>query len=81
MQLGREEFVDHVAGDCNLEIIAMKDSPLGWGYLPTVEELVPIPGTSQTRYIFLRKVTREGLRRPAHNVERKRLELHDTGLM
>ena len=80
-QLGKEEFVRHVTKDCNLEIIAMQDSPLGWGYLPTVEELVPIPGTSQTRDIVLRKVTREGLRRPTHNVERRRLDLHDIGLM
>jgi hypothetical protein len=71
-QLGRQGIVQvDVEEDPQLEIIAMPDSPLGWGYLPTVEELVPIAGTSQTREIVLRKVTREGLRRPAHNVERR----------
>ena len=48
------------------------DSPLGWGYLPTVEPLVRIPGTSQVRDIVVRKIRRDGLLRPSENVARRR---------
>jgi hypothetical protein len=56
-------------------------SPLGWGYLPTVEDFRKLPGTSLTRDAVLRKIEREGLRRPAHNLQRRALELEDLGLM
>jgi hypothetical protein len=56
-------------------------SPLGWGYLPTVEDFRTLPGTSLTRDTVLRKIIREGLRRPAHNLQRRALELEDLGLM
>jgi hypothetical protein len=63
------------------EIHAMPGSPLGWGYLPTVEDFISLPGISHTRDAVLRKITREGFRRPAHNLERRALELEDLGLM
>jgi hypothetical protein len=63
------------------EIVPLAESPLQWGYLPTVEKLDPPGGTSQTREAILGKLTREGLRRPAANVERRRKELQDMGLM
>ena len=34
--------------DTTYQIEPMEGSPLGWGYLPTVEPLQAIPGTSQT---------------------------------
>jgi hypothetical protein len=60
-------------------IPVMPNSPLQWGYLPTVEELVVIPGTSQMRDIIVRKIRQLQLRRPAHNVARQ--ELHELNLM
>ena len=57
------------------------DLPLGWGYLPTVEALVQIPGTSQVRDIIVRKIRREGLLRPSENVARRRQELPQLELM
>jgi len=44
------------------EIHAMAGSPLGWCYIPTVEEFVSMPGISHTRDAVLRKITREGFR-------------------
>jgi hypothetical protein len=61
----------------DLEIKTMEGSPLGWGYLPTVEPLQTIPGTSMVRDAILRHVTRNAYRRPAHNLERRELELHE----
>jgi hypothetical protein len=61
----------------DLEIETMEGSPLGWGYLPTVEPLHTIPGTSMVRDAIVRHVSRNGYRRPAHNVERRELELHE----
>lgn len=58
-------------------IAPMEGSPLGWGYLPTVEQLETIPGTSRTRDAILQHVAQNGLRRPAANVERRRQELHE----
>ena len=63
------------------EIHVMHDSPLGWGYLPTVADLETVLGTSATRDAVLRKIARHGFRRPTHNLERRRLELQDIGLM
>lgn len=63
--------------EAKLQIKAMPGSPLGWGYLPTVEPLVTIPGTSRTRDVILRHIAESGYRRPAHNVERRREELYE----
>jgi hypothetical protein len=63
------------------EIHVMPGSPLGWGYLPTVHTFDTLPGTSLTRDAVLRKIARHGFRRPTHNLERRRLELHEVGLM
>jgi hypothetical protein len=63
------------------EIHAMPGSPLGWGYLPTIGDFNSLPGISHTRDAVVRKIAREGLRRPAHNLERRALELDDLGLM
>jgi hypothetical protein len=76
-----EEAEDEDCPDDKPEIHVMVGSPLGWGYLPTIEDFNSLPGTLHTRDTVLRKITREGLRRPAHNLERRRLELHDLGLM
>ena len=63
------------------EIHVMQGSPLGWGYLPTVDVFNSLPGSSQTREAILRKIYRHGFRHPAHNLERRRLELHEVGLI
>jgi hypothetical protein len=64
------------------DIFPMPESPNGeWGYLPTVEDLDPIPGTSLMRDIILERVSKKILRRPAHNEERRRQELFEQGLM
>lgn len=55
----------------SVNVIAMDDSPLAWGYLPAVEPLETIPGTSTVRDAILRHVSRNGYRRPAENVERR----------
>jgi hypothetical protein len=59
----------------------MPMAEFGWGYLPTVQELAPIAGTSQMRDIIVRRIDRLALRRPAANVERYRYELHQINLM
>jgi hypothetical protein len=74
---------DDSATDTSLEgpnIRAMSESPLGWGYLPTVEPLETQPGTSQTRDAILRHIHRNGFCRPKRNLE-QREELHEIGLM
>lgn len=63
--------------DVDLQIVAMEGSPLGWGYLPTVEAFQPIPGTSTIRDAILRHVSRNGYRRPPENIQRRELELHE----
>ncbi len=74
-----EEFVDpHTA---TRQILPMTGAAFGWGFLPTVEPLVPMPGTSQIRDIIVRRINRLGLRRPAANVEQMRYELHQINLM
>jgi hypothetical protein len=70
---------------------AMADSPLGWGYLPTVEELQMHPGTSQTRDAIMRHIRRNGFSRPQRNLEQQKqqidndidedYELHELGFM
>ena len=56
-------------------------SQFGWGYTPTVRKLQSIPGTSIIRDMLLRKVAQQGMRRPPGNLERRRYELHEVGLM
>ena len=53
-------------------IIPVPTSPLGWGYLPTVEPLhVPsVPATSKVYDAVLGMVSRNGFGRPAHNIEK-----------
>jgi hypothetical protein len=60
-----------------LDLISMNGSPLGWAYLPTIEPLVAIEGTSRTRDAILAHISRNGYRRPAENVERRLQELHE----
>jgi hypothetical protein len=55
-------------------LLLWKGHHLG-GYLPTVEPLQAILGTSQIRDTILRHVSRNGYRRPAENIERRELEL------
>jgi hypothetical protein len=56
-------------------------SQFGWGYTPTVKKYRTTPGSSIMRDMLLRKVTQQGMRRPPANVERRRFELHEVGLM
>ena len=66
------------------EIIPVEASPLGWGYLPTVEELVhhrSCQGSSQVRDAILCMVLQNGFGRPAHNIECQHQELHEVNLM
>jgi hypothetical protein len=63
------------------EILPVPGADLGWGYLPTVEPLVSIPGTSQMRDIIVWRVGNLAIRRPAENLERHRYELQDINLM
>jgi hypothetical protein len=68
-----------------MSIQPMDNSPLGWGYLPTVRPLEHMQGHSQTRQVILGHIKSLGLRRPPANIERRRqsreLELHEIGLM
>jgi hypothetical protein len=57
------------------------DSPLGWGYLLTVERLRQIPGTSLIRDVIIDRIGQLGLRRPTHNLLANRGKLHEIGLM
>ena len=65
------------------EIIPVQASPLGWGYLPTVEplQIASVSGTSQVCDAVLGMVSQNGFGRPAHNIEQQRQELHDINLM
>ena len=56
-------------------------SQFGWGYTPTVSKFKSMPGTSVMRDMLLRKVSQQGMRRPPANLERRRYELHEVGLM
>ncbi|KAI2492823.1 nuclease [Fragilaria crotonensis] len=65
----------------NEVIVPQRDSPLGWGYLPTVEKLTPIPGTSLIRDVIIDRIGQLGLRRPTYNLLANRTELYHIGLM
>ena len=72
----------HLSEDVD-EIIPLHASPLGWGYLPTVEALVPpsVPGSSQICDAIVSMVPQNGFGCPAHNMVRHREELHEINLM
>jgi hypothetical protein len=72
---------DEETGSANSEIHVMAGSPLGWGYLPTIDNFNSLPGTSLTREAILQKIARHGFRHPTHNLKRRNLELHKIGLM
>ena len=79
---------DYNAGGADLndesilkEIRIRRESPLAWGYLPTVEKLRPIPGSSLMRDVIVDRIGQLGLRRPTHNLLANRPELHNIGLM
>jgi hypothetical protein len=55
----------------------MDKSPIAWGYLPTVEPLETIPGTSTVCDSIVRHVKKNAYHRPAKNVECLELELHE----
>jgi hypothetical protein len=64
------------------EINPVYNSPLGWGYLPVVEKLDVMPGSSSViRDVILERIANMGLQRPPANIERKRLELHELNQM
>ena len=64
------------------EIVPQSKTPIaGWGYLPTLEELQPIPGTSIVRDVIIDRIGQLGLQRPTHNLLANRRELHEIGLM
>jgi hypothetical protein len=67
----------------NSEIHVMAaGSPLGLGYLPTIDNFNLLPGTSLvTREAILQKIARHGFRRPTHNLERRNLELSRSSRM
>jgi DDE superfamily endonuclease len=80
----REDYNDGIDPDDESilnEIRTQRDSPLGWGYLPTVERIRPIPGTSLMRDVIVDRIGQLGLRRPTHNLLANRPELHHVGLM
>ena len=63
------------------EIRTQRESPLAWGYLQTVEQLRPIPGSSFMSDVIVDRIGQLGLRRPTHNLLANRPELHNIGLM
>ena len=66
------------------EIIPVGASPLGWGYIPTVEPLAPhtsVHGSSQICDAILCMILQNGFGRPSHNIERHQQELHELNLM
>ena len=72
-----KEFDDDAFGT----IEAMAGSSLGWGFLPTVEPLQPILGTSWTCNAIVQHVSHCGYQRPANNAEHQVQELHELDLM
>jgi hypothetical protein len=67
---------DDFIADTSLDgpnIRVMSESPLSWGYLPTVEPLEAHPGTSQMRAAILRHIHRYGYCRPQRNLEHDNL--------
>ena len=64
------------------EIIPLETSPLGWGYLPTVEMLEPsVHGTSHVCEAILGMVSQHGFGRPSHTIENYQQKLYDINLM
>jgi hypothetical protein len=63
------------------DILGNPDSPLGWGYLPTVEPLELEPGTSVVRDVIVGRLGQLGMHRPSTNVLARQVELHDINLM
>ena len=63
------------------EIRPRRGSRLGWGYLPTVEPIERIPGTSLIRDVIIDRIGQLGLRRPTRNLLANRPELYEIGLM
>ena len=63
------------------EIRPRRESPLGWGYLPTDEPNEQIPGTSLIRDVIIDRIGQLGLRRPTRNLLANRPELYEIGLM
>ena len=57
------------------EIRAQRESPLAWGYLPIVEELWPIPGTSLIRDIVVDRIGQLGVSRGPTHLLAYRLEI------
>ena len=79
-----EKIIDNEIMDDNqilTEIIPVSFSPLGWGYLPTVEPLCILPGSSVMRDVILTRLQTLGVQRPPVNIERRRKELHEINLM
>jgi hypothetical protein len=62
-------------------LVPMPNAPFGWAYLPIVEKLDVIPGSSQIRDIIVRHIRKNQFRRPPQNIARRRQELHEHGLM
>jgi hypothetical protein len=75
--IDQDEDDDFCNDPKSVDVIAMDESPLAWGCLPTVEPLETIPGTSTIHDSILRHVKKNGYHRPAENVERRELELHE----
>jgi len=71
-----DTFINNVES----EITPMPDSPLGWGYLPTLQDFADISGTSATRRAIVKHIKHNGYRRPIDNINRRR-ELQDLNLM
>ncbi len=63
------------------EIRTRRESPLAWGYLPTVEQRRPIPGSSLMRDVIVDRIGQGGLRRPTHNLLANCPKLHYIILM
>jgi hypothetical protein len=61
------------------DINVMPGYPLGWGYLPTVEDFNSLPGTSLIREAILRKITRHGFRCPAFSYADTHIRIYTAG--
>ena len=72
---------DNNAGINLKEIRTRRESPLAWGYLPTVEQRRPTPGSSLMRDVIVDRIGQRGLRRPTHNLLANCPELHYIILM
>jgi hypothetical protein len=55
-------------------IVLMAGSPLGWGYLPNIEQFQANPGSSYTRDAIIRHIERRGHCRPPHIIQRQQVE-------